>query len=436
MTSLKAQAEVLSKLKDISAAIDKSGAVALKMGLDDLRKSIIQDTNDLRALSLEYQNLTDIAKEGFKLDRDLAQIDILKNAFTSYGDTIQKVYDAQNSAHNEVLDIVRAMNLTAEEMAKKTATVVASIMETEIKANEAKLSNYRAYYDELKKLQKTYYDVMVKSTAELARIEKEQVSARRTTQGLLYDVWNKAHPPANEMEEWTRKEIQLQDQLAYALTLTGDARVKAIQDYQKAAGEMKSSVTVSETERRLVTTGQGFDTSTDFKDVTTTRAFDMTQDKIRMILTGDQLIQESLQQMASDAQSNLTRAAQGFTQVTDSIKTMEAAIRTVESIIVDLDAQLAKQRVFSIDASPALAELQKVLDAQARVNAGLFPGIQTPAAPAPPAKTGIARPRSSTTKNPPRAQITFPAPGSMFSRREKRPHRRPRTRVPQSGPSP
>ena len=86
------------------------------------------------------------------------------------------------------------------------AKQAANVTETEIKANEAKLANYRSYYDELAKLRKTYYDEAVKAAANMVKLDRDMAAGRETDPGTFsMRCGTRRTPPANETEEWNRK---------------------------------------------------------------------------------------------------------------------------------------------------------------------------------------------------------------------------------------
>ena len=185
----------------MSTVLDQMGGMSLKLGGEDLRRQISQEVLDMRALSTEYQALSDAVKTGLQIDRQADQMDRVTKAFAEYGVTIDNVYSNQISLQKEILAEVTNYETKQSNIAKQAANVT----ETEIKANEAKLANYRSYYDELTKLRKTYYDEAVKAAANIVKLDRDMASGRKQTQDLLYEMWNKANPAANETEEWNQE---------------------------------------------------------------------------------------------------------------------------------------------------------------------------------------------------------------------------------------
>ena len=59
----------------MSTILDQMGGMSLKLGGEDLRRQIAQEVLDMRALSTEYQALSDAVKSGFQMDRQADQMD-------------------------------------------------------------------------------------------------------------------------------------------------------------------------------------------------------------------------------------------------------------------------------------------------------------------------------------------------------------------------
>ena len=137
-----------------------------------------------------------------------------------------------------------------------------------------------------------------------------------------------------------------------------DAYAKLAQSYS----EMGKVITQTETERRLVTSGQGFQTSTEFQDVSITKYVDTWQLAESRVIEMMQRAQAVQQAQRDQEAQNQAQALAGIAQVTSAMQGVEAAIKATETTLINLDNLLSKQQVLSIDVSGALSELTLVRD--------------------------------------------------------------------------
>ncbi len=363
---------------EMGSMVDKVGGMNLKFAGNDLSEQIKADVLDMRALTLEYQSLSDTVKVGFDIDKQVAQIDRIATAYSSYGLVIDDVSSNQIQWQKAILEEMKLYETKQSAIGKQTVAVT----EAEIKGLEGKLGNYRAYYEDLKKLQKTFYDGMAKSIQDITKLDKDMLASRKTTAALLLDVQNKGNPATNEVEEYNRKASQLDAQYTEAMSMSGEERIKALQDYQRAWAEMVKEVKYTDVSRQLVSSGSGFNMSSDFQDVAVTKTYrslaeSANEAAIRISQAGA-LIDETQQKMRADAEANLTKQKEAYDTVTESIKTMEAGIKAVESELRILDAQLEKQRTLTIDVSGALANLKALVDLQNQIGSGIGQSAAVP----------------------------------------------------------
>jgi len=217
-----------------------------------------------------------------------------------------------------------------------------------------RVKDYEKYYADLKKLQDDYKSAIEKSLKEIAEIDKKILESRRATQELIYQVGQKGNPAANEMEEYSRKQIKLQEDLNYAMSLSGEDRINALQDYQRAWSDMVKQIDSSETKSQL-----GFD------DVTVTKTWLSLGDSAKIasnnIAQAGSLIEQTQQDMRATAETQLALQIAAFNTLSDSIKLADDWIKYLKTTIADLDAGLVNPRTLVIDCSGALAQLQSVL---------------------------------------------------------------------------
>jgi hypothetical protein len=319
---------------EMAGVIDKMGGMNLRFAGDDFKKSVSEQADDMRKLSVGYQNLSDTVKSGLDLNQQIARVGDLTSAFTKFGGTVDSVYKNQISKQRDILDEMKNYETNQANIAKQAATVT----QTEIKYNEEKLANYRSYYDELKKLQKGYYDAALKATQDIANIEKAKVGDKKQTGDLLYSMWDKANPAANEMEQYYRDASHLEQELNAAMTLSSEERVKTLSDIQRQYAGLSKQMTVGDT------------TFNTYDEVSK-----------RIVAIGDAMAQ-ARDQMIADAAATRDQALAAYASLVEPIKAVETEIINVQSTIINLDNLLAQQRMLSIDVTGALSSLRMVRD--------------------------------------------------------------------------
>ena len=148
--------------------------------------------------------------------------------------------------------------------------------------------------------------------------------------------------------------LSFEEEAAYATTLPIDKQADAYAKLAQSYSEMGKVITQTETERRLVTSGQGFQTSTEFQDVAITKYVDtwqLAESKVIEMMQNAQAVQQAMRDQEAQ---NQAKALIGIAEVTDAMKGLETAIKATEATLINLDNLLAQQKVLSIDVSGAL----------------------------------------------------------------------------------
>jgi hypothetical protein len=230
------------------------------------------------------------------------------------------------------------------------------------------LGSYTKYYTDLKKLQGDYKTAIEKSLKEIADIDKKILEARRNTQQALMTVNEKANPAANEMEDYTRKQARLEQDLSYAMSQSGEDRIKGLQDYQKAWTEMVKQIDYTDIERKLV---QGDTGSYDFQNVETKKTWlslgDSANTASQRIQQAGALIEQTQQDMRTAAETQLNAQITAFNSLSSAIDLADQWVKYLKQTITDLDKGLLNPRTLTIDCSGALAQLQDVMNKMSQI---------------------------------------------------------------------
>jgi hypothetical protein len=337
----KSQIEATTKaFAAMADVISGMGGMKLKFADEEFKQALKDIPDDLRKITVEYQELSDTMKTGMDLDRQIFQVDDVTSAFGKYGSTIEKVYKTQLDMQRDVLQEMQ--NYETDQ--KKIIAQAANVTQTEIKYNTEKLASYKSYYDALKSMQKNYYDTAVKAASDMARIEKDMISTVRETADLQYEAWNNAFPAQSELEQYYRDTSRLEQQTAAAMTLSGEERVQALKKIQSAYASLSKQISVTETISQL-----------DFDDRVITTTVNTFEDVSKKIAALGEEISYTQEQMYVDAAANRDKAVAAYQALVEPIQSVKNAITDTQSEIVRLDELLAMQRIVSIDTSGALS---------------------------------------------------------------------------------
>ncbi len=239
---------------------------------------------------------------------------------------------------------------------------------------EKSLKNYDKYYTDLKKLQGDYKKAIEKSLIEIAEFDKKILEGRKATQDLLYDVWEKANPAGNDMEAYNRKRIRLEQEYTYAMNLSGEDRINALRNYQRAWADMVQQIDYTAIERQFKV-GEGWNSGADWVDVEVKKTWlplgEAAQIAAGRIQEAEAAISQTQQDMRADMVDETNVMISQFGELTSAVKYTEEWIAYLKSSIADLDKGLLNPRTFSIDCTPALNALDAVLIRAQQIQATL-----------------------------------------------------------------
>lgn len=349
-------------LAEISRIIDKMGGADLKLASDDFHRKLARQTEDVRQFTVAYHDLSDTVRPGLELERQVAKVDDLTAAFEDYGRIVDQVYGRQMEMQRDLTAELVNCGLKQADVSKQAA----GITETEVRHNEARLASYRSYYDELKKMQKGFYDVAVKSANDMAKIEKDMVAGSNQTARLQQAIRSRAVPAGNELEQYYNATAQLDQELTQAMAQSGEERVRVLGDIQRRYAELAKEINVTETQRQLVI-GSNWGSS-DFQDVAVTKTVRTFEEVYQRVAGIGEAIRQTQEQMWVEASSTRDRAIAAYEGLIQPLREVEGSIIGVQYTIADLDNLLASQRTLTVDVSGALSGLNMVIDRMNTIN--------------------------------------------------------------------
>lgn len=287
-------------------------------------------------------------------------LDISKNAMGASLELRQKAAESWSTVFAEASYKTAAKSpikvpVPTEDLKKLTASV-----KTTLKTN---LDQYEKYYADLKKLQGDYKSAIEKSLKEIADIDKRILESRYQTQQILADIAIKG-AGMNEMEAYNAKVQKLQNQLTYAMQLSGEDRIKVLQDYQKAWGEMVGQIDYTEIERKMDLSG-GLGSSAGWIDVEVKKTWLSLSDSMKAASANAQyagdLIVQTEQEMKAATEQNVQAMAIAINELSGAISVADEWVKYLKDSIADLDKGLANPKTLTIDCTQSLNQLQQVL---------------------------------------------------------------------------
>jgi hypothetical protein len=228
----------------------------------------------------------------------------------------------------------------------------------------SRVKDYEKYYSDLKQMQGEYKSAIEKSLKEIADIDKNILQSRYETQQLLSDIATKGSS-MNEMEAYNAKVQKLNNQLTYAMQLSGEDRIKALQDYQRQWSNMVQQIDYTVIERQFKL-GEGSFSGAGWSDVEVKKPWltlgDSTKAASVAVSEAGKLIDQTMIEMRATAETQLNLQIQAFNQLSESVNVADEWVKYLKNTITDLDKGLANPRTLIIDCSAAIAQLQDVLN--------------------------------------------------------------------------
>jgi len=303
--------------------------------LEDLAKKQIQ---------LEY-SLTDAGKASAKAAEDAAEKRRLANAAATKA--AQDAADAEKK-HQDAIT-------AAAKTAQKTAA-------DDIKTLKSRLSDYQQYYNSLKALMDKNTEDEKKHLEELKAIQQQRIDNQKLGADLIAQI----NGTSNNMSDQQRYESgrsSLNQQFNDALNISGQDRVKALEDYMKAVAalqqQFKDGITGSKdifgnTEQIISAKIVAEDAISDIN-----RAMQMRENSLVAIqeaqeknIEADRLWGQVIRQEAQTAQNEMERLSNIIAELSTQLESMN---KTVELTGIDHVSSVVEQITAKINEMHKLA---------------------------------------------------------------------------------
>lgn len=202
----------------------KSNADLMRaVGSDELK--IMQDSIEKRkALLSDYYNRS--AEEIVREAASRSQADRAKLADSAY------VTDKMKALYADV---------TAKQKALSREATMSSIQaaQNDIKSLSSRLADYQSYYDSLKAMMDKNIEAERKHLTELQAIRQQRVDVNKSAVGLIAGIKG-ADESLTAQQRYDAARSGLNQQFSEALSLSGQDRVKALEDYKQAVASLQS----------------------------------------------------------------------------------------------------------------------------------------------------------------------------------------------------
>ena len=212
-----------SKLLSIEGVMENNSAAVRRHY--ELQKTYITVTNTLR-------------------EKEQNALGSLKTAMEDYGSAIDAVYGnqlAKQAAIKTQLEQQKSqaapkdISAAAEAIAKQSVL----ILETEKKQAEARLGLWQGYYNSVASLHAQAVEAQKQKTLELIALESQIAAQRQGFDAIQKSLAAKAQPVPQvpKITQYYQEQARLEQQLASAVQLTGQARIDSLTKYQDAAAK-------------------------------------------------------------------------------------------------------------------------------------------------------------------------------------------------------
>jgi hypothetical protein len=233
--------DLMTSTEGVTGALDKmniSGQRTQQVAADNAK--ILLALSSVMAKLGEDQLKFSSADYSEILKKENASLGEIKAGLESYLGTLKAVYDARIKGQDA---IEAAMMKAKPEEQMKTQL---ETLKTEKAYLTERLGGWQLYYNTLLAYHGKAADLMKQKTEELKKIEEDLAGVRKTgvetmlsLQIKLMEAQGKA---ANDEEIYLLKNKAAEEQWALAMSQTGEARVKSIQQYIQMVGQLTGEV--------------------------------------------------------------------------------------------------------------------------------------------------------------------------------------------------
>lgn len=319
------------------------------------RLKVIEDTTkSLGALSAVMQKYGEdalkMSKDNFgeQLKAERVTVEGMATAMTTYLTTIKEVYDARIAGEKAVAEAMEKAGAKPADQMK----IQSEILKLEKEYLTTRLAGWQQYYDALAIQHGKATDTMKTKTAELAKLEGDLATMKSSAisvQASQYEKLWAAQGKANDDHIlWDKKRAESEDLYRLAMSTTGEARIKYLNEYIKSQESM---------------TGKEFEYSKQ-RDIWTGKEIELKKEvgsESEKVLTATRNISDAQKIMLAEQQSLVDKKKEEVS-ATDAWKlSLEAAMKAAKT---QMDAYMGQ-----IDAlSRKISEMDKSIVLTANVD--------------------------------------------------------------------
>ncbi|MBI5634855.1 MAG: hypothetical protein HZA15_15415 [Nitrospirae bacterium] len=340
--------KTVETLHKMSAEIEKIGEAQLKVGEGNFSEAFKKEETSMAALRAEteryLQGMASIADKSAAvqalMEKETGSVNALATATEVYLNVIESVYSKRLAGEKAIEEQMKKAGADPAAMAQQQT----KILQTEMAGATARLGAWKQYYSQLQTLHKSAMDRMAKVTQDLVDLEQS-----RMAQGNAYaDLQNSLRQKLMTDEQKYYDQLQiLQNKYDTAMQLSGEAKIKALTEWQQARAAMANEVKAGD----AVIISQETAVKTAMQDIA------KAQDDISREYAETKISREEELAQLKIYTEQLSTAMSKASEMVEHYKTQ----------IIELDTELSRQRILTIDAGSAKQAISEVQAALASI---------------------------------------------------------------------
>jgi len=335
--SKKAVEESIKVLKEMESVINDIGKQQLKIGGEQFAagmKENVKNIDDMKNAMQSYlASVRDTAYSKW-IDDNVKNIGVMKTGLEGYLGVIDSVFAKQK-------EMQRVLAEAAKGLGNDPKAVAAAQMEAfkvEAGLANARLAAWQQYYSILQTAHNTATENMKTKTKELADLEVKRAEQWNTYADLQNGLRQKL---MGEEEKYYDKLKILEQQYQIALTLDGEAKIKALNDWMVKRSAVSDAV--MDGDKVIID-----------KETAVRKAMED-------IAKAQGEIGSAFDQVQSKRKAEIDQIGAWKQALETAMSKAKEMIEMYQGQIVNLDNELAKQRILMIDTSKATQNIRNVV---------------------------------------------------------------------------
>ncbi|MDA8082273.1 MAG: hypothetical protein M0024_01280 [Nitrospiraceae bacterium] len=334
--SKKAIEESIKALKEMSSVISDIGKEQLKFSGEQFATGIKENIKNIDEMKVSMQSyLESVRDEKYSkwIGDNIANINTMRTSLQGYLGTIDAVYAKQMEMQKKLADAAKGVGDP-----KAIAAAQMEAFKIEAGLANSRLAAWQQYYSILQTAHNTAMENMKAKTKELADLEVKRAEQWNTYADLQNGLRQKL---MTEEQKYYDKLGILAQQYQVAMSLEGEAKIKALNEWMAKRAAVSDAVV--EGDRVII------DKETAVRNA------------MSDIATAQGEVGRAFDQVKGKRQAEIEQIGAWKTQLETAMSKAKEMMGLYQEQIVNLDNQLAKQRILMIDTSKATQDIRNVV---------------------------------------------------------------------------